>query len=184
MKKVVAISFLLLFLFNTAGYYFVQHYMMKKAAAVSSQTIEQKAYDSGQLIELKVPLNMPYYQNTDFERHEGTITIKGVLYSYVERKIDNGYLILKCLPDWHRQQLKERTDDYFAKVNGLEKNHTGKNDHHKSSVKISFDDFEDCLFQWSFTPASQVNIQYGLFAHYFIPQQFVNTCEQPPEYFC
>lgn len=181
MKKLVAISFLLLFLFNTAGYYFVQNYLMNKASVATTNNIDRNNYDYDQLIELKVPLNMPYYQNTNFERHEGTITIKGILYSYVERKIENGFLIIKCLPDWKSQQVKENTGDYFAKANGIDKSGAGKQDHSKIKVKISIDDFEEHLFQTYPEMAQPTITLWGSAAHSFTPSQHTNCCEQPPE---
>lgn len=173
---------LAVFLFNVTGYYFVQQYLLDQAQKSSAKNIDQNTYNKNQLIELKIPLNMPYYQNTSFDRHEGSITIKGIVYSYVERKIANGYLILKCLPDWKSQQVKENTGDYFAKAMGIEKNGTNKSDNSKAKSKVSFDDFEEHLFQTSIDIAGTENMCFTSTHQSFTPQQLLNRCEQPPEH--
>lgn len=183
MKKIVAISFLLLFLFNTTGYYFVQQYLLNKAQQSTAISIDQKTFNSNQLIELKVPLNIPYYQNTGFERYEGSITIKGVVYSYVERKISDGYLILKCLPDWKSQQAKEKTGDYFSKANGIDKNGTNKSDPSQSKIKISIDDFDEHIFLPGLEFAETVIHKFGKIKENQLPQHFISSCKQPPEIF-
>jgi hypothetical protein len=68
--------------------------------------IDKEIYEERDLITLKVPLSMPYQISwTGFERVDGEITIKGVIYKYVKRKIEDGQLVLLCLPYYKKMNL-------------------------------------------------------------------------------
>ena len=143
MKKFITIILLFIFLFNVTGYYFVQQFLLEKSNEKISIAIDKKQYNKSQLIELRVPLNMPYYQNTSFQREDGQINIKGITYNYVERKIENGYLVLKCMLNHESQQIKKTTPGYFAEANGINQNDNSKNKSGKSSYQSKTWEFEE-----------------------------------------
>ena len=69
--------------------------------------LDNHQYDERQLLEIKVPINIPYLINdADFERHYGEIEIDGRYYSFVKRKVEDGYLILKCIPNNAKEKIK------------------------------------------------------------------------------
>jgi len=172
---------LAIFLFNVTGYYFMQQLLLNKSDKQLALQLDQKRYDPQQLIELRVPINMPYYQNTGFQRHDGHIMIKGVDYNYVERKVENGYLILRCIQNEATGKIRQNTGDYFAKANGIEKSGGQKSGSSKTSVKITIDDFEEHLFQSSFDIVDKGNSIITRTNQSFAPQQYLNRCEQPPD---
>jgi hypothetical protein len=120
LKKLAAILLIAILSFNWYGYRIVMNMMAKNADQQLELRLDKNDYDEAQLIELKVPLNVPYQNDqADFERHYGEMEIDGKYYTYVKRKIENGYLILKCIPNSSKEQIKAAGYDYFKMTNGL-----------------------------------------------------------------
>jgi hypothetical protein len=82
--------------------------------------LDNNEYDESQLIEVRVALNMPYQnEKSEFERHYGEMKVNGKYYTYVKRKIENGFLVLKCIPNNSKEDIKAAGNDYFKMTNGL-----------------------------------------------------------------
>ena len=86
MKKLAAILLVALLFFNWYGYRLITDYMQQRSDAQLEARLDQNDYDESQLIELRVPLNLPYHNDwTEFERYDGEVEIEGVHYKYVKR---------------------------------------------------------------------------------------------------
>lgn len=140
MKKLAAIFLLSLLVFNTVGYRFVFTILDNAAAEKQDARIDAGNYDEASLIEVRVPLNMPYQERvTEFERHYGEITVNGIVYTYVKMKVDNNELILKCIPDVNRQQIKN-SENNLAKANSSQDmENNGKKQHNSFSKNVISD---------------------------------------------
>jgi hypothetical protein len=140
LKKLAAIFLLSLLLFNMVGYRFVFTMLDNVAAEKQDARIDAGNYDEANLIEVRVPLNMPYQERvTEFERHYGEITVNGIVYTYVKMKVDNNELILKCIPDVNRQQIKN-SENSLAKANSSQDmEHNGKKQHNSFSKNVISD---------------------------------------------
>ena len=165
-------------LFNMVGYRFVFTMLDNVASQKQNAKLDAGDYDEANLIEITVPLNMPYQNRiTEFERHYGEITVDGVVYTYVKMRVDNNQLILQCIPDVNRQQIKN-SENNLAKANSSQdmdntgkKHHTSfsknvisdydnKNQHFDLSnntvvIKISFPDFATSVTKASIAPPHQ-----------------------------
>jgi hypothetical protein len=120
LKKLAAIFIIALLFFNWYGYRIVTTILVNGADKQLELRLDNNEYDESQLIEIKVPLNIPYQSTqADFERCYGEIEIAGKYYTYVKRKVGNGYLILKCIPNNSKEQIKAAGNDYFKMTNGL-----------------------------------------------------------------
>lgn len=106
MIKTAAILFLTLFLFNLIGYRCWFYYLQQKETSSLEATLDKEDYNEKDLITFKIPLSMPYQTSrSDFERVDGEVTISGTIYKYVKRKIEDGQLILLCLPNYKKMSL-------------------------------------------------------------------------------
>lgn len=111
---------LALFLFNLAGYRVFFFYLTQQHKISLESRLDNQAYDNSELLELRVPLDMPYIADqSNFERVDGAITIAGKDYKYVKRKIENGQLVLLCLPDTQKTYLTTAGNEFGNHVNGL-----------------------------------------------------------------
>jgi hypothetical protein len=120
-NRPVAIILLLIHIFNVGGYRFVFDKLEKDASVQLIDKLDNDEYSDDQLIEMKVPLPMPYQTNwSSFERYNGEIQIEGVHYNYVKRKVWNDTLILLCIPNHDKMQLNSAKEQFFSLVNDLD----------------------------------------------------------------
>ena len=121
MTKPIAIILLIIHIFNMGGYRFVFDKLEKDASVQLIDKLDNDEYSDDQLIEMKVPLPMPYQTNwASFERYNGEIQIEGVHYNYVKRKVWNDTLILLCIPNHDKMQLNSAKEQFFSLVNDLD----------------------------------------------------------------
>ena len=165
LKKLAAILLIVILFFNWYGYRLVTSILSKNADRKLEIRLDNNQYDEAQLIELKVPLNVAYQTDqSDFERHYGEIEIGGKYYTYVKRKIADGYLILKCIPNSSKEQIKVAGNDYFKMTNGLDQNQPDKKQHNNTNLAKSF---------WSEYDGREVNFTIDIFSE-LIRKNFLN----------
>lgn len=124
------------------GYRLIISLLQTKADTKLEVVIDNEEYDEADLIEMRVSLNMPYQNRyTDFERHYGEINIDGKVYTYVKRKVEGDVLVLKCIANESKQQLKI-TADNLAKSNSNQDQENNKKQS-SSLQKIFSGDFDD-----------------------------------------
>ncbi len=181
MKKLAAILLLALFLFNTVGYYLLVNWMDHKQDIAFTRQIDNRQYDESSLIEISVPLALPYYNNSSYERIDGEVTVKGITYKYVERKVENGMLLVRCLPDYGKQQLQEKAVNYFAGVNGLKQDAPQKNSDSRQIIKNIVTDFEELQLVAVSSIFNSLTSDYAIFNSKIKSSLYRDTPEQPPE---
>ncbi len=164
MKKIGAILFLGILLFNGFGYRLVSNFFDQKAADQLVNLIEVHDYDPAYLVTIKTPINLPYYANNpQFERVDGEIVIKGIVYQYVQRRIYNDSLELKVLPNQDRLHIKNAREDFYKLAQDLSTTGSDKQSIPlgKSTAKfISFDYIEQNN-SWHLVPANSANVTTG-----------------------
>ncbi len=126
-------------LFNTVGYRFIFSILEKKSTTQLDLAIDEGKYDQQKLIEIKIPLNMPYFSDQDYEAAYGETEIDGTHYQYVKRKVSNNTLYLLCLPN------DDKTNLITAK-NNIEKNNSEATNN-KPDKKSSFPSLTKSLQQ-------------------------------------
>ena len=182
LRKIAAILLLAILVFNWVGYRFFSDFLEHQADAQLEARIEKNDYREDQLIEIRIPLNLPYQANwQSFERFDGEIDLDGVHYKYVKRKIYNDSLVLLCLPNEAKQNIEKAKDDYFKVVNDVDSRSQKKSEHNNLSFKNIFSDFFV-----NHVPGLIANYEYLHTKHFVAKALFQstnlhNTPEQPPE---
>lgn len=98
-------------------------------------TLNREAYAPDALVSLKVPVGLPYYTNSvQYEHVNGTVTIDGVIYQYVKRRIYADSIEYLCLRDMAQTRLQGAREQFFQLAYDLQWNHAAKG-HHPSPVK-------------------------------------------------
>ena len=141
-------------------------------------------YNEASLIELKVPLNLPYQTDwEDFERYDGEVTVDGQHYKYVKRKVQDGMLIVKCIPNEDKHRIESARDQFFRLANDLQNNDGAKKSDvpKHSTVKNSITECEEfssfIIPRISFSLAMQkINGNEN-----YIVTRSHSSPEQPPE---
>jgi hypothetical protein len=138
LKRLLAILFLLLLLFNMIGYRLYFYYAQQMADKALMATLDEETYDQKDLLVIKVPLSLPYQSDwKDFERVDGEIDVNGETYKYVKRKVVNGTMVLLCLPDHHRTRLENAKEAFFELVNNMQSQLPAKSAHQSGKVYFS-----------------------------------------------
>jgi hypothetical protein len=136
LKKSAAIVLLALFGFNLFGYKLLINLLEEQASLSLQHQLDLDQYDNSNLVELKLPVNLPYLSNwSGFEKYQGETEINGVHYKYVKRRLVNDTLILLCIRNESKNQLRTAQSDYFKQVNDLQGNNkkSGDKDHQSKS---------------------------------------------------
>ena len=142
MRKIAAILLLVILLFNWVGYRFLSSYLQHRSDRQLEAKLDKNEYNEKDLIEIKVPLHLPYQLNwREFERFDGEIDIEGVHYKYVKRKVYNDSLVLLCVPNTSKQNLEKAKDDYFKVVNDIDPSSQKKSDQQNLSFKNLLTEF-------------------------------------------
>jgi hypothetical protein len=171
-----------LLLFNWVGYRLVINYLQQRADHQLEARIDINNYDDAQLMEIRVALNMPYQAvNTSFERLYGEIEIGGKSFTYVKRKVEDGYLVLKCLPNHTKDVLKNNGNTYFSSTNGTGQENGKAAVPFGKVVKALTGDFDNDkpLFQLEQPATREIVLQTFIVA--FVASGFHTTPAQPPE---
>ena len=111
-------------------------YAQQKADARLEVSFDEHQYNDSDLITIRIPLSMPYQtMQSGFERVDGEVAFDGKIYKYVKRKIDNGELVLMCLPDNNKMRIQSAKDEFFKYTNDLSQANTSKkSDHSKAGA--------------------------------------------------
>lgn len=186
-KRITAILLSALLFFNWYGYRFITDYAQYKASIQLEKELDNNNYDASQLIELRIPLNLPYYNDWQhYEPYDGEIEIGGMHYRYVKRKIEKGELVLLCLPDNARQRIQSARELFFQLVNDLQQESAQQKTNPGSSSiqKFCFNDYRQEKNNWTIITPDICRAAYNNAKHYFLCSGNTTTPEQPPENLC
>lgn len=121
MKKGIAIILLGLQLFNMGGYQLLFKHFEEKSSSHFIEKLNNHAYNESELIEIKVPISLPYQSNWDsYQRYDGEVVISGVHYSYVKRKLFNDSMSFLCIPNKDKMNIIDAGNVFYALVNDLQ----------------------------------------------------------------
>jgi hypothetical protein len=181
-KRAAAILLLLIFLFNWFGYRLLSDYLQHRADTQLEAQLDQQQYNEASLIEIRVPLNMPYQSiSSNFERYDGEIEFNGIHYKYVKRKVENGELVLLCLPNENRMRLQNARDEFYKLVNDLQHNSQSKNSTPGSSIKNPVTEYWDQPNNWQVEALTAQLHQYTGYTKVIPLFPLLTTPAQPPE---
>ena len=111
LKRLAAISFLFLLLFNAFGYYLLFGYEQVQARQQVVSTIQDMPESAFTVVKMLVS---PYahIEDRDFEYVEGAFMKDGKAYNFVKKRIVNDSLELYCLNNVRQDQLTAQFNDY------------------------------------------------------------------------
>jgi hypothetical protein len=184
LKKIPAIFLLAIHLFNLGGYRLLFDMMEHQVGEGLVESIDHEQYDEHKLIEIRVPLNLQYHANwEDFERFDGEITISGVHYNYVKRKLHNDTLILLAIPNEVKTRLYNAKETFISLVNDMQQ---GEQASHGSSVPVKpvkIFQFECCVdpFHDGECCDEHLRLPYGTETADSLLTVFTDDPAQPPE---
>lgn len=182
MKKLFAICLISIHLVNITGGRLFYEYLMQQSDAEINRRIELGHYKNDELLEMKVPLNVPYYSSSiEYERYYGEIELDGRFLNYVMRKVVNDTVYLLCLANQEKYELNASGSRFLMDVLGLKDVTKNKNSaEHSKEKKASGADYDD-LFN---LPGIQKELVYLPAAKHHIIAALsfclMETADRPP----
>ncbi len=144
LKKATAIFFLIVFSFNWFGYRLMYTYMQHEVNKQLEVALDNQEYEASELMVIKIAIHLPYQTNwTAYERYSGDIELNGLKYKYVERKLTNDTLYLKCIPNQKETMLEIAKNDLFKLSNNFQTNRTEKTE----TTSFDFKNFQPVFNQ-------------------------------------
>lgn len=181
MRKLAAILLICLLLFNFIGYKLFYGYLSKVENEKITLQIDQEEYDDSDLIEVKIPINLPYQNNwITFERYDGEISVDGKEYKYVKRKIENDTLTILCLPFDQHDKLKSNQLGYLKSTNDIAGTSTDQGKKSTEIFKLFNPDYKSDQNEFfSYRNIVTIN-KFQLFESNHLQKGFRFSEERPP----
>jgi hypothetical protein len=183
LKRTASILLLGILLFNWCGYRLFLSYLENKADIRLETNLDQENYNEADLVTIKIANDIPYYTANSpvFERVDGEVTIKGVSYKYVKRRMYNDSLELLCIPNVEKTGLQNAKDKLFLLANDLANDNSSKKSSHPHLAKFSVQDFtDDHGFVWQYkTNDQRISWNNEIFAD--VKSAFLNRLDKPPQ---
>ena len=112
MRKAISICLVVLLLLNVMGYYGLFLGLKYKNSVQVTTRIEARDYLDSETVTIKIPLSVPYYGDTDFERVDGEIEHEGQFYRLVKQRLQKDTLEVVCIRDTSAEHIHEVLTDY------------------------------------------------------------------------
>lgn len=179
LKKIFSILLLAVHLFNLCGYSFLFQFLIQQSDKQLTQNLDNNLYSRTDLVEVKIPLNLPYQTNwNEYERFDGNINFDGIHYNYVMRKVCNDTLYILCIPNHKKTQLYNAQSNYQKLVNDIPSNKkSGDNDLKKRGVLDEY----NLPAQYCFNVNATLVTMPGFITSSNLQDCFIPTSDQPPE---
>lgn len=180
----VAISLLLILLFNWGGYRLLSNWLANHAQAQFQLVLDEEQYNEADLLHIKVPATLPYgVSNAQYDKVEGSIEMNGVTYSYVKRRFYQDTLELLCLPNIQTTQIKNARDAFAQLANDFisHEGSTKKTNSTPASAKWNISDFtqDHLFFSWQFR-GDVANDNWNIFLSKALFPGVLSGIEHPP----
>lgn len=179
MKRLPAILFLFILVFNFIGYRMVIAYMQSGGDTALEKKLDRQQYNDNELLSIKTKLNLPYYTSShDFERSYGSINIAGVVYEYVKQRVYNDTLELLCLPNATKTKLQNVKNELTKSSADGQASLPQKKA--PSSLKLSLPDFCQPIQPFSAQQPAMVREHFVYNVRFSLPG-YRSRLEQPPQ---
>jgi hypothetical protein len=106
LKKPIAVSLLVIYLFSISGHLALHQYLNYLSDQFFTEQTSKGLYNTGDLTEVKLPANMPDIADwKSYENISGRIDFEDISYNYVKMKITRTAIYLMCVPDYKTTKL-------------------------------------------------------------------------------
>jgi hypothetical protein len=180
LKRLAAIVFFAILLFNFYGYRLVISCMQANSDAWLERKVDKNEYDHGQLISIKIKLDLPYYSSSpEYQRAYGAVNLNGTSYQYVKRRVYKDTLELLCLPNDAKTKIQSVKNEFTkALADGqasIPKKHT--------AIKIFLPDYFQPFKVLSAQSLVYLKHDFSDDPPHILSGHFVKH-KKPPKYFC
>jgi len=167
-------------LFNAGGYDLFFQYMMYRSDVKVFDKINNNHYRRSDLVEVKIPVNMPTQQDWDgYQAISGQVEVKGIRYDYAEIKITHNMLYLRVVPNTDLTKLVKAKVLYGKLVNDLPTSNTKHSNN--PLTKKSLSESEYLTFAYTGSPGMMIKKLNYSFKSADVLKPTLEVSGQPPE---
>ena len=145
MRKLLAILFLGLILFSGFGYRLVFRSLEEKSEQTLVAALDRAQFAKSNLLTVRIPLDLPYQTNwSNPQRYDDELVIDGRIYQTVDRKVEDGYLIVQLIPNERKmgiRDLQQALTQQLLDLNADENTPASKSP--VKSFKVQISDWEE-----------------------------------------
>jgi hypothetical protein len=141
LKKTAAIFLGLVLLFNIIGYRLIFSVMENNSTARLEKKIDAGDYSDAQLLEIRIPLKVPYISDSRYETCYGETEFEGQHYRYVKRKVTSDTLYLLCISHQEKDHIVAARTGFMKAVNDVGQNNGPEKSSQPSYVKMMLSEF-------------------------------------------
>jgi hypothetical protein len=153
--------------------------MQSQQTSCLEQKLDRQQYSDDELISIKTTLNLPYYSSSpEFERTYGSITVGGIDYEYVKKRVYKDTLELLCIPNHAKTKMKQVTNEV------TEMSANGENSvplKKTNSIKLCLPDFYQPVQSTSFAFLLHTEQEYHPTKASSIAPGYLVKQEKPPQ---
>ena len=166
--------------YTSICYTLVFNYLINLSDNHTEQLLDKNTYNDAALVEIAIPLNMPYMSNqANYERYDGSIEINGMHYNYVKRKINNDTLHILCIPNEEKTQLHEAKSNFSKQLADAS---TGKKENDSQAKKNGiFSEYSYQSVQYTLLIISSATNNHFSSPQFNIAKGYKGTQIKPPQ---
>jgi hypothetical protein len=180
LKRLAAISFIAIVLFNLYGYQIVIDFFQDKQETQLQRSLDKDEYNEQDLVYIKLPVNLPYYSNSSqYEKITGAVSVNGVEYRYVKRRIYNDSIELACVLNTDKIQFQSARDEFMKLGNDWLNTHPTKKS--ATNIKLVTLDFCNKVNSYSITSLAIMPVRSYFDLTDLPPLHYLGILEQPPD---
>jgi len=113
MKKIPAIVFIILILFNVMGYYGLFLGLSYHNDLRMVKRLDTQDYKESETFVVKIPLTIPYATDSrEFERVDGKFEYQGELFRMVKQRLSRDTIYVVCVRDERATQINDALESY------------------------------------------------------------------------
>jgi hypothetical protein len=117
LKKLIAISMLIILLFNIGGQLAFHEYLVYQSDKFFNDQISKHHYNIDDLAEIRIPVNIPCMpQQEGYENISGRVQFGSTAYNYVKIKMTRDTMYLMCIPNYATTQLSSQNIIYVKQI--------------------------------------------------------------------
>lgn len=167
-------------LFNAGGYDLFFRYMMYRSDVKVFDKINNNHYRHSDLVEVKIPVNMPTQQDWDgYQMISGQVEVKGIRYDYAEIKITHNMLYLRVVPNTDLTKLVKAKVLYGKLINDLPTSNTKHSNNPLTKKSLSESEF--LTFTYTHSPTVIITKFNRSYSSPGILKPALEVGGQPPE---
>lgn len=177
MKRFTTIVLLGLHLFYSGGYMLLFYFLIYQSDRFVEQQISKGYYNVRDLVEIKIPVHIPYGQNwIGYQPVSGQVQLQQGCYNYVKLKITNDTLYVMCVPNYRTTKLIQSNIIYARQISDFPLTKKGS----ASLKQLNIDQYNFNVVNYEIKPVvTQLETEYNKLFQ-FLPDAKAGSLDPPP----